>query len=136
MSVRQVGARSLRQRSRLREPGFDHPHLSGTDRLRGTSVGTGHPCPDGAKSRAFTNHCHSSTRTTSRSALPFTAPRSNRPCKTSPGFAPLRRFKIQARGITELRDFVETVFEVSERQILRLENDRRFPERGSLQVET
>ena len=33
-----------------------------------------------------------------------------------------------------MRDFVETVFEVSERQILRLQNDPRFPERGSLRV--
>ena len=53
-----------------------------------------------------------------------------------PGVRAVEAIQIQARGITNIRDFVETVFEVSERQILRLENDRRFPERGSLQVET
>ena len=51
-----------------------------------------------------------------------------------PGVRAVETIQIQARGITEMRDFVETVFEVSERQILRLQNDRRFPERGSLRV--
>ena len=51
-----------------------------------------------------------------------------------PGVRAVGSIRIQARGITEMRDFVETVFEVSERQILRLQNDPRFPERGSLRV--
>ncbi len=53
-----------------------------------------------------------------------------------PGVRAVDSIQIQARGITELRDFVETVFEVSERQILRLQNNPRFPERGSLRVYT
>jgi hypothetical protein len=51
-----------------------------------------------------------------------------------PGVRAVGSVQIQARGITEMRDFAETVFEVSERQILRLQNDPRFPERGSLRV--
>jgi hypothetical protein len=51
-----------------------------------------------------------------------------------PGVRAVGSIRIQARAITEMRDFVETVFEVSERQILRLQNDPRFPERGSLRV--
>jgi hypothetical protein len=53
-----------------------------------------------------------------------------------PGVRAVDTIQIQARGITEMRDFVETVFEVSDRQILRLQNDLRFPERGSLRVYT
>jgi hypothetical protein len=51
-----------------------------------------------------------------------------------PGVRAVASIQIQAREITGMRDFVETVFPVSERQILRLENDPRFPERGSLRV--
>jgi Baseplate J-like protein len=51
-----------------------------------------------------------------------------------PGVRAVAAIQIQARGITGMRDFVETVFPVSESQILRLQNDPRFPERGSLRV--
>jgi uncharacterized phage protein gp47/JayE len=51
-----------------------------------------------------------------------------------PGVRAVTTIEVQARGITEMREFVETVFEVSDRQILRLQNDPRLPERGSLRV--
>ncbi|HEY5704605.1 MAG TPA: baseplate J/gp47 family protein [Terrimicrobiaceae bacterium] len=51
-----------------------------------------------------------------------------------PGVRAVGPIQIQARGITKMRSFAETVFEVSERQILRIQNDPRFPERGSLRV--
>jgi hypothetical protein len=51
-----------------------------------------------------------------------------------PGVRAVTGMEIQARGITEMRDFVENVFEVSDRQILRLQNDPKFPARGSLRV--
>jgi hypothetical protein len=51
-----------------------------------------------------------------------------------PGVRAVIAIQIQARGITEMRPFDETVFEVSDRQILRLQNDPRFPARGSLRV--
>ena len=50
------------------------------------------------------------------------------------GVLAVASIQIQARGINGMRDFVETVFPVSECQILRLQNDPRFPERGSLRV--
>jgi uncharacterized phage protein gp47/JayE len=53
-----------------------------------------------------------------------------------PGVRAVDLIQIQARGITEWREFVENIFDVSDRQILRLQNDLRFPERGSLRVYT
>jgi hypothetical protein len=42
--------------------------------------------------------------------------------------------RIRARGVTDWRLFDETVFTVSDDQILRLQNNPRFPARGSLFV--
>jgi hypothetical protein len=53
-----------------------------------------------------------------------------------PGVRAVDAIQIQARGITEWREFAENIFAVSDRQILRLQNDLRFPERGSLRVYT
>ena len=44
--------------------------------------------------------------------------------------------RIRARGITGWRVFDELTFEVGDDQIIRLQNDPRFPERGSLRVIT
>jgi len=43
---------------------------------------------------------------------------------------------LRARGITELREFVELTFNVGHDQVIRLQNDPRFPERGSLRIIT
>lgn len=52
-----------------------------------------------------------------------------------PGVLAVIAMEIQARGVTELRPFTETIFPVGDRQILRLQNDPLFPERGSLKVQ-
>jgi hypothetical protein len=44
--------------------------------------------------------------------------------------------RIRARGITDWRDFDELTFAVGHDQIIRLQNDPRFPERGSLRIVT
>jgi hypothetical protein len=41
---------------------------------------------------------------------------------------------LRARGVTPLRPFTAMAFEVGDTQILRLQNDPRFPERGTLRV--
>jgi hypothetical protein len=43
---------------------------------------------------------------------------------------------IRARGITGLRKLDELNFNVSHDQVIRLQNDPRFPERGSLRIVT
>jgi hypothetical protein len=43
---------------------------------------------------------------------------------------------IRARGLTTLREFDELTFTVGDNQIIRLQNDPRFPERGSLRIIT
>jgi hypothetical protein len=53
-----------------------------------------------------------------------------------PGVLAVEAIRIRVRGITDWRTFDETVFFVSDDQILRLQNDPRFPERGSLIVRT
>jgi hypothetical protein len=53
-----------------------------------------------------------------------------------PGVRGVERIRIRARGITAWRGFDELTFAVRDDQIIRLENDPRFPERGSLRVIT
>jgi len=43
---------------------------------------------------------------------------------------------IRARGITDWRPFTELDFAVADDQVIRLQNDARFPERGSLRILT
>lgn len=51
-----------------------------------------------------------------------------------PGVRAVERMRIRARGITDWRDFEEFSFAVGRDQIIRLQNDPRFPERGSLRI--
>ncbi|MDJ0889921.1 MAG: baseplate J/gp47 family protein [Gammaproteobacteria bacterium] len=51
-----------------------------------------------------------------------------------PGVRGVLRLWIRARGVTERREFSELVFPVADDVILRVQNDPRFPERGSLKV--
>jgi predicted phage baseplate assembly protein len=44
--------------------------------------------------------------------------------------------RIRARGITEWRELVELTFNVGHDQVIRLQNDPRLPERGSLRIIT
>jgi hypothetical protein len=53
-----------------------------------------------------------------------------------PGVRGVEQMRIRARGITGLRDFDELIFEARHDQIIRLQNDPRFPERGSLRIIT
>ena len=53
-----------------------------------------------------------------------------------PGVRGVEEMCLRARGITDLVLFSAMAFEVGDRQILRLQNDARFPERGSLRVRT
>jgi hypothetical protein len=52
------------------------------------------------------------------------------------GVRGVERMCLRARGITELREFVELTFNVRHDQVIRLQNDLRFPERGSLRIVT
>jgi hypothetical protein len=52
------------------------------------------------------------------------------------GVRGVEKMCIRARGITELREFVELTFNVSHDQVICLQNDPRFPERGSLRIVT
>jgi len=52
------------------------------------------------------------------------------------GVRGVEKMRIRARGITELRDFDELTFNVSHDQVIRLQNDPRFPERGALRIIT
>jgi hypothetical protein len=53
-----------------------------------------------------------------------------------PGVRGVEQMRIRARGITDWRVFDELTFPVRHDQIIRLENDPRFPERGSLRIVT
>jgi hypothetical protein len=52
------------------------------------------------------------------------------------GVRGVEQMRIRARGITDWRSFDELTFGVRHDQIIRLENDPRFPERGSLRIIT
>lgn len=52
-----------------------------------------------------------------------------------PGVLAVEGLTIAARGVTTQRPFRELVFEVSPHEVLRLANDPRFPERGTLHIE-
>jgi hypothetical protein len=52
------------------------------------------------------------------------------------GVRGVEQMRIRARGITDWRRFDELTFEVGHDQIIRLQNDPRFPERGSLRIVT
>src|SRR4030095_2352019 len=51
-----------------------------------------------------------------------------------PGGRGVEQICLRARGVTPLAPFVGMSFEVGDTQILRLENDPRFPERGTLRI--
>jgi len=51
-----------------------------------------------------------------------------------PGVLAVNHMAIRARGVTDKRPFEEMVFEVGANQIIRLENDPLYPERGSLRI--
>jgi len=51
------------------------------------------------------------------------------------GVRAVKRVKIAARGLHSIRE-MEMVYRVPDNQILRLANDPRFPERGSVKVFT
>ena len=51
-----------------------------------------------------------------------------------PGVLGVERLWIRARGITDWREFTESDFGVGSDQVIRLQNDPRFPERGSLRI--
>lgn len=53
-----------------------------------------------------------------------------------PGVLAVEEIRIRVRGLTDWRLFDENVFAVSDDQILRVQNDPRFPDRGSLIVRT
>ena len=51
-----------------------------------------------------------------------------------PGVLSVEKMRIRARGIIAWQDFEALTFPVGENQIIRLQNDPRFPERGSLRI--
>jgi hypothetical protein len=53
-----------------------------------------------------------------------------------PGVLAVEEIRIRVRGITDWRIFDENLFAVSEDQILRVQNDPRYPGRGSIMVRT
>lgn len=53
-----------------------------------------------------------------------------------PGVRGVEEICLRARGITDLMTFTGMSFEVADDRILRLQNDPRLPERGSLRVRT
>jgi hypothetical protein len=54
----------------------------------------------------------------------------------APGVRGVEQMRIRPRGITDWRIFDELTFDVRYDQIIRLQNDPRFPERGSLRIVT
>ena len=54
----------------------------------------------------------------------------------APGVRGVEQMRIRPRGITDWRVFDELTFETRLDQIIRLQNDPRFPERGSLRIIT
>ena len=53
-----------------------------------------------------------------------------------PGVLAVEEIQIRVRGLSDWRVFDENVFTVSDDQILRVQNDPRFPDHGSLIVRT
>jgi hypothetical protein len=53
-----------------------------------------------------------------------------------PGVRGVEEMRIRARGISDWRAFDELTFEVHDDQVIRLQNDPGFPERGSLKIVT
>jgi hypothetical protein len=53
-----------------------------------------------------------------------------------PGVRGVEEMRIRPRGISDWRPFDELTFEVHDDQVIRLQNDPRFPERGSLKIAT
>jgi hypothetical protein len=53
-----------------------------------------------------------------------------------PGVRGVEEMRIRARGISDWRPFDELTFKVHDDQIIRLQNDPRLPERGSLRIIT
>ena len=56
--------------------------------------------------------------------------------QTVPGVRGVEEMCLRARGLTSLVPFTDMSFDVADNRILRLQNDPRFPERGSLIVRT
>jgi hypothetical protein len=50
------------------------------------------------------------------------------------GVLSVEKMRIRARGIKDWQDFDDLTFPVGQNQIIRLQNDPRFPERGSIRV--
>ena len=53
-----------------------------------------------------------------------------------PGVRGVEQMRLRARGITDWRAFDNLVFAVGDNQVIRLQNEPRFPERGSLRILT
>lgn len=53
-----------------------------------------------------------------------------------PGVRGVEEMCLRVRGSRELEPFLDMSLEVGDHQILRLQNDKRFPERGSLRIRT
>jgi hypothetical protein len=53
-----------------------------------------------------------------------------------PGVRGVEEMRIRARGVSDWRPFDELTFEVHDDQVIRLQNDPRFAERGSLRIVT
>lgn len=51
-----------------------------------------------------------------------------------PGVLSVEKMRIRARGIIVWQDFEDLSFSVAQNQIIRLQNDQRFPERGSVRI--
>ncbi len=51
-----------------------------------------------------------------------------------PGVLSVEKMRIRARGIIVWQDFEELIFPIGQNQIIRLQNDPRFPERGSVRI--
>ena len=52
-----------------------------------------------------------------------------------PGVRTVLRIQFRRRGWFEMRDFTELVYRVGDQEVIRVENDRLLPERGSLKLE-
>jgi len=52
-----------------------------------------------------------------------------------PGVRTVLRIQFRRRGWFDVRDFTELVYRVGDKEVIRVENDRFFPERGSLKLE-
>jgi hypothetical protein len=52
-----------------------------------------------------------------------------------PGVRTVLQIQFRRRGWFEWRDFTELVYRVGDQEVIRVENDRFFPERGSVKLE-